>query len=477
MKKSIFNKTCKVYNNILRKNFNYFTFALSSLHVIRAHKGYINISNRKSLNEGFFCKIKKYFRENRIRPISKKSLRNFDVIIISSATSLKEIKNKDKSFQHIIDYLRKKNINFLVIKRNFTHKYFVTDKNTQENFILNNSRNIFFDIIYTLFLLTNSLRIFFAVNIKNKIEKKLIRELFTFRNISSSLFNINHTNNIFDFIKYYNPKKVIFTYEGLPWEKLLNYKIKEYNSKIQTYGYFFSVVSEFHNSPFIKFNQKYEPDAILTSGIFAKKKFLEKGFKKKKIVNIGLGKRKKIAIKIKNKVHFQKNCLLIPEAFEEEILNLVNFSLEVLKNNNTINFILRLHPSTQPKLLKKIKNYIAGKKIKLSTTSLEKDLNRSNIALYRGSSAIIKAVKKNLLPVYVPIKDELSIDPLFDIRKFKPIINSPNDFISLYDNFIKKRLKYSYKNNNIIKKFCDEYFSDIQHKNISKIFKSENFTN
>ena len=88
------------------------------------------------------------------------------------------------------------------------------------------------------------------------------------------------------------------------------------------------------------------------------------------------------------------------------------------------------------------------------------------MALYRGSSTIVKAVEKNLLPVYVPIKNELSIDPLFDIRKLKPQINSPDDFILLYDDFKKNKFKHSRKNIDKIKKFCDEYFSYIQDKNI-----------
>ena len=36
-------------------------------------------------------------------------------------------------------------------------------------------------------------------------------------------------------------KKVIFTYEGYPWEKMLNYKIKKFDSSIKTYGYFFQL--------------------------------------------------------------------------------------------------------------------------------------------------------------------------------------------------------------------------------------------
>ncbi len=244
-----------------------------------------------------------------------------------------------------------------------------------------------------------------------------------------------------------------------------------YNNKIKTYGYFFSIVSEFHNSPFVKLNQNYEPDFILSSGNYAKKKFLDNGFKEDKIFNIGLNKSKNNLIPLKKNKNCKKNCLLIPEAFEEEIFILIDFALETLKKNKKIKFILRLHPSTDVKLISKVKKYLTGKHIFLSKSSLESDLSKSSIALYRGSSTIIKAIKANLLPVYIPKNDELSIDPLFELRKQKPKINSSKDFIILYDALIKNNFKYSRKKINIIKKFNEDYFSSLQYKNISKIFK------
>ena len=83
---------------------------------------------------------------------------------------------------------------------------------------------------------------------------------------------------------------------------------------------------------------------------------------------------------------------------------------------------------------------------------------------------MIGAVKKNILPIYVPCKNELSIDPLFEVRKFKPIINSPKDFILLHNELVRKNFKYSKNKISKIKKFSHEYFSNIQYQNISKIF-------
>ena len=472
MKKNSFYKSCKIYNNILIKNFKYFTYALSSLHIIRAHKSYINISNRLKIKKNIFLNLKKYTRQNLSSSNLKNYKNNYDIVLVTSLTSLKDVNKEDKIFKHLIDYFKKKRLKFLVIKRNFTEDYIDQKKNTHNYFILNHSRNIFLDVIFYIFLVINSLQLFFKFRAKNQLETKLFNELFTFKNFSSSLFNINHVNNIFDVVKYCNPKKVFFTYEGLPWEKLLNYKIKKFDNKIKTYGYFFSIVSEFHNLPFIKLNKYYEPNFILSSGNYSKKKFLLSGFHKQKIINIGLYKPKTKKIKFKLNKFSKKNCLIIPEAFEEEVFNLLNFSLDILKQNKRINFILRLHPATDINLYKKIKNSLIGKNIKLSNSTLENDLKNSKIVLYRGSSAIIKAVKSNILPIYIPNKNELSIDPLFEIRQFKPIINSPKDFILLYDKLLKNNFRYSKTKMFKIKKFSEEYFSNVQYKNISKIFKN-----
>ena len=470
MKNFFFYKTCKVYNNILLKNFNYFTYALSSLHVIRAHKSYINISDRKKIKKNIFLNIKRYFLQNLYRPNLKIYEDNYDVVLVSSLTNIDDLKKEDNTFKHLIQYLKKKKLKFLVVKRNFTEEYIYQKKNKLNYFILNESRNIFLDLIFYIFLMINSIYLFFKFHKKKQIENKLFKELFTFKNFSSSLFNLNHVNNIFNIIKYCKPKKVFFTYEGLPWEKLLNYKIKKFDNEIKTYGYFFSVVSEFHNLPFIKLNKNYEPNFILTSGIYGKKKFLQKGYTKQKVINIGLNNSEVKKIKIEIDKNLKKNYLIIPEAFEDEVFNLINFSLGVLKQNKKINFTLRLHPATDKNLYKKIKKFLIGTNIKLSNSTLENDLRKSKIIFYRGSSVVIGAVKKNILPIYVPCKNELSIDPLFEVRKFKPIINSPKDFILLHNELVRKNFKYSKNKMSKIKKFSHEYFSNIQYQNISKIF-------
>ena len=134
--------------------------------------------------------------------------------------------------------------------------------------------------------------------------------------------------------------------------------------------------------------------------------------------------------KLKN---YKNKCLILPEAFNEEVLHLINYAKDILNKGININFILRLHPSTNIEFKTYIEKYIKNSKIKISNFKLEDDLKRSNIALYRGSSAIISAGFSNIIPVYIPKPNELTIDPLFPIVNHKPNINSYKEFIIFYN--------------------------------------------
>ena len=71
---------------------------------------------------------------------------------------------------------------------------------------------------------------------------------------------------------------------------------------------------------------------------------------------------------------------------------------------------------------------------------------RCEFAIYRGSSAIIQAGAAGLFPIYLKQKNEISIDPLYQIKKnvSKIInVNQLNSILYLYSN--RKKLKKSSK--------------------------------
>ena len=60
--------------------------------------------------------------------------------------------------------------------------------------------------------------------------------------------------------------------------------------------------------------------------------------------------------------------------------------------------------------------------------SLEKDIERTSLALYRGSTAILQAIGSGLLPIYLKLEEEMSINPLYEIETSVPMVLTPSDF-------------------------------------------------
>ena len=459
-----YKKVTKFYNYLIKKNLSYFTLALSSLNIIRSHHNYFDISKRQ-VQKKYLNIFIDYLSQN-VNFLVQDQIKESDVLFISVANTNSK---RDLFFENIISYFQSNNVSHNVLLRDFSSGTLI-NKNRKNFFYLKNKRNKFLNFYYLIKLLLKIIKISFYNDKKFSLKIKIFLNLLSIKNFKSSLFNLNHVNSIFNEIKKIKPKKVIFTYEGYPWEKMLNYKIKKFDSSIKTYGYFFSIISKYHNSPFIELKRNYDPDYILCAGKFSKKKFIKKKFNKKKIFIIGSNNFNTKLYDNKKLKNYKNKCLILPEAFNEEVLHLINYAKDILNKGININFILRLHPSTNIEFKTYIEKYIKNSKIKISNFKLEDDLKRSNIALYRGSSAIISAGFSNIIPVYIPKPNELTIDPLFPIVNHKPNINSYKEFIIFYNRLRKNKFLYNKKKMKIVKNFCANYFSNINNSEVKKLF-------
>ena len=64
----------------------------------------------------------------------------------------------------------------------------------------------------------------------------------------------------------------------------------------------------------------------------------------------------------------------------------------------------------------------------MSQHDIQYDIERSDWALYRGSTAIIQAQKQEVRPIYQQLEDEITVDPLYEIEKWKAVISTVKDF-------------------------------------------------
>jgi hypothetical protein len=462
----LFKEISHYSNYILKYKINYFKTSLSSLYIIRSHKNYFNLLNRKSYNNNFLIKIfNRYFSST--SNYSKKN-KISDFLFVSNFVNKSELKNKDRYFNQIIEQLKKENKEYNLIYRNLDVKNKNHKINKHNYYILNDKFKFFTDIYYLLKILNEILKIIFYKSNKFKSKKKIIQNLFNFKNISSSLNNLNHVDNLMKLTKKLKPKKIFITYEGYPWERMFCKKIKNYDPKIKVFGYYFSVMPKYTNIPLIRLKNNFDPDFILTSSKFITELFKNKKFPKKNILNIGLNKTKVIPDNKKKDKNI--NCLILPESFDDEIKYLIDFAKKISDKKIAIKFILRLHPSIKDKIyIQNIKRYIGKKNITLSKNSFIDDIKKSHLAFYRGSSSIIEASSQNLVPIYISKRNELSVDVLYKLEKFKPQIKSINDFLNFYNIFRKNNNCLNYYNKTKILNFCRSYHSKIDKKTINKI--------
>jgi hypothetical protein len=462
----LFKKISHYSNYILKYKINYFKTSLSSLHIIRSHKNYFNLLNRKSHNNNFLIKIfNRYFSST--NNYSKKN-KISDFLFVSNFVNKSELKNIDRYFNQIIEQLKKENKEYNLIYRNLDVKHKNYKIHKHNYYILNDKFKFFTDIYYLLKILNEIRKIIFYKSDKFKSKKKIIQNLFNFKNISSSLNNLNHVDNLMKLTKKLKPKKIFITYEGYPWERMFCKKIKNYDPKIKVFGYYFSVMPKYTNIPLIRLKNDFDPDFILTSSKFITELFKNKKFPKKNILNIGLNKTKVIPDNKKKDKNI--NCLILPESFDDEIKYLIDFAKKISDKKIAIKFILRLHPSIKDKIyIQNIKRYIGKKNITLSKNSFINDIKKSHLAFYRGSSSIIEASSQNLVPIYISKRNELSVDVLYKLEKFKPQIKSVDDFLNFYNIYQRNDNCLDFYNKTKILNFCRSYYSKTDKKIISKI--------
>ncbi len=436
-----YSRLVRFFNSILLNKKSYSTFAVHNLNILRYHPNYLNYAEKTEIKKS------RYFKK-----FLKKKINKADILFISNIFDT-EKKPKKQIFNDISQYSNKNKIHF--IYRNFTGKKF--QYNFSNKTILNINASLKLDIIYFFKLLLEVIKIF----IKNFsfYNYFFLKSLFTIKNFKSSISTMYEVNELINILKKVNPRKIFMSFEGYSWERMLIYRIKKFNPEIKTYGYFFSIITRYQNSPFIKYGECFDFDYILTSGIPQKKKFINHKFKKEKIIIIGKEFYKESIFR-KNMLN-NKKCLILPESFKEEIFFMLDFVKKCSDKKLDIEFYIKLHPSMNNKKIKeKIFNYY-GSNIKI--------ISRENVnfryALFRGTSAIVDYIKKGSQPLYLKKKNEPDLNPLYEISNEIKYITQPEDFKKLL------KSKKIFSKSSKLNKYCKNYFNKLNKNKLLNLLK------
>lgn len=418
--------------------------------------------NKYKINLNFFKKIfnflLRFFTLN--KNFNYVSKGNYRYIILSHLVSYDNLKyDKDFYFGNLAKKLDYNKVLFVLIDHIDFNKKFIENK-IQGNYIILSKRLNFLSEVNLL--LKTSIKIFYYSFFQQNIN------FLSYQNILRSVDNQRISIQVKKILEKYNFKEIFFTYEGNPYEKLVCYEAQKLKKNIRKIGYQFGVIRKFQFSLFSFINKKFDPDVILTIGKYNKKLLISKLNKRFKINNFGL--LNKEAINLSLTKNFKKSkklrVLVMPEGITDEIHLFLNFCR--MNPNKKIEFTFRLHPIFfKNKIINKQIKKIGGN-VKISKNKLEYDIKNNAYLLYRGTGAVMNAVNSGLIPIYLHKKNQVSLDPFFEVNK-NHIVEYNN---SLLEFIIKNLDKKNFKQEIIkIKRFSKTFYDKPKFKELLKFIK------
>ncbi len=409
---------------------------------------------------------------------------NVDCLFISHVINRSHLKNtNDFYFSSIPDELVKRNYKVLIGYINNLGVFNKSIKNTI-------AKSLFPKLYFT-----DSLSLKQELNIRKSLKKE--SKLLKWNALKEStplrqqiLFKAAHeilsgeaqsTMRIFDQVKKLvetvRPKSIIVPYEGHAYERICFAAARAVKQDIICISYQHTGVFRLSNAIRQTLGIQYNPNIILTPGIETKND-LKNNPEFAGIRIEVLGSVRSImdsSNAYKHKDRTQLACLVMPEGILSECLQLFKFSIKCASLRPDINFIWRLHPSitfdeiiSQSKIFQNIPQNII-----FSTDTLESDIEHSTWVLYRGTTAILKAISAGLRPFYLQNFDELTIDPLYKLDKWRINVIKPEDL----DNWLKYDIATGFKdfleNFQLAQELCLQRFSKLDINVLDSILKEK----
>ena len=488
-----YDKLCKACDALIEKQPTSITRnANALLHVIREHPIFLanyEVAFEKRSSLFYYVIIKKllwniimgvykffhflfknYLTINRIK---KKNL-NTDYLFLSHLLNQNFIKDKsDFYFFDLPESFSYKNQKSLLLYINFTglapsaiEKKLETRKTP--SFVLPRYLPFKDELLIRILLIREAISILFEKT--NTVFEKRLKLLATVGALSSTTFsNLRLAKLVQYHIKKNSPKYLFTTYEGHAWERLIFFLARETNPNIKCVGYQHALIFRKQHAIRRKLTDQFEPDFILCSGPHARKQFIDIHYlPEERLLLFGSDrassvKRENLAINAEKKDTF----LMLSEGDLIECIPLVKLVLKLSKKYSQLNFVIRFHPITNVKQVFKICPALKTppSNIILSDRSFEADLERAHFALYRGSTTIIKAVQYGLIPVYFENDNEISIDPLFEMKTRKVNI----DKLGALEKLLRTNEYILEANQKELIQYVDQFFSPINYNVVEQL--------
>jgi len=435
-----YQELCKVCDQILINNISTPQIVANSyLHVLKSHPEFLakydlSMAAKVWLSLRFrLISIVRVFQSifDRKHYYSEQEYIKSDVLFVSHLISEQQLlSDSDAYFGNLSKLLLEQGISSgtaLINQTNTSNRNVLNSWKNSEVFRIILSPNLDFLSEIRLYLSQKKSNKQLRLALKNlKVDKILIKDILR-QHFSSDTFNaLRIANQVANIARKTGAKYVVTTYEGHAWERLVYYYAKKINPNIMCLGYQHAAVFKHQHAIKRPLRKEYNPDVFLTSGLVAKKIFEQSQLKDFKIACIGSPKH----LKPNLVTGVKQCCLVVPEGYVSECLILFKFSLNYAKQHPKQKFIWRLHPLLSFERLKKYSGIFKKipDNIYLSEGDLDEDIQKCDCALYRGSTAVVNTINAGLKPIYYQQStDELSVDPIYQQRQGKEIVQSQKE--------------------------------------------------
>jgi len=479
-------------DSILRKfKGNNFIMGISALHILNSHpdiqKKYLNIFYKKNLGIIFFKYVylhfyaflrfvALFFKKGNTR--ADDIHHNTEILFISHLINFDQNLAEDFYFGNLPFYLRKKGFNVTVLLINhIKKKKYINIEIKGCNFI---SMPTIFSISNEWKLYINSFKYslyFFLQGLKKAdIHSNRFYINVSFNAISdSTLFALRTFYIIKNYIKSSKIQTIFLTWEGHAWERLVCASANSSVRKVKIVGYSFTNLFPSSYALMRPLSVNYNPSFILTSGLVSQAKISNNIFgSNTKVLCFGTHKKNVYDIGNIYLKHFNF-CLVAPEGLAVESYKLFIFAIKVALLLPNIKFVFRCHPNLQFSCLQKLYKdlsilpsnvFISNKK------SLIEDFMDCKWLLYRSSSVAITAVLNGLRPIHYHDEGELNIDPLYELKRWRVIANSPLEVVDCIQLDVDRKNNFSEDLDfNEAFTYCNCYFMDVNYSVINSILK------
>lgn len=333
----------------------------------------------------------------------------------------------DQYFGFLIKFLEKEHFSHLVLYIDHTKSNRFTKKLSDNCYVIGKNLGFIYEarIGQKLmeFLLARKKMIIESQ--ENRAVKHLSRIMNSYTLSSTTINNLRFLLFGEFLFKKFKPDYVFTTNEGHAWEQMVRFAAKSAHRDVKCVGFIHSFPFSDRLDIFETPLNQYRNDAVGFTGssaiqIYESHQSTADGSVPHRLFVLGANRYKPVV------AGPQHQILCIPEGLDSEVDVMFDFILRCATFWPKFEFVFRVHPviSYRDCLARRIDS-LALENLTISSCSLDQDLSNSGVVLYRGSTAVFRAISSGLLPVYVSIGDELDIDVLDALSFGHPKVNHP----------------------------------------------------